>query len=128
MTETDAAGFYRMHIWGDSRDKMPANTAYLLIPTDNLPIAVWNNPTPASTPSVNNSIGIRDTADTSGLEITTTNYTNYTNDNGAWYDIQGRRVANSPTSSARSFLQVGEWPKAKGLYIHRGRKVVVTSR
>ena len=128
MTETDAAGFYRMHIWGDSRDKMPANTAYLLIPTDNLPIAVWNNPTPASTPSVNNSIGIRDTADTSGLEITTTNYTNYTNDDGAWYDIQGRRIANSPTSSARSFLQVGEWPKAKGLYIHRGRKVVVTSR
>ena len=43
--------------------------------------------------------------------ITTTNYTNYTNDDGAWYDLSGRKLSQQPT--------------AKGLYIHNGRKVVV---
>jgi hypothetical protein len=34
-------------------------------------------------------------------------------DAGAWYDLQGRRIANS------------QKPKAKGLYINNGRKTVI---
>ena len=32
---------------------------------------------------------------------------------GAWYDLQGRKIAN------------GQNPKAKGLYINNGRKTVI---
>jgi hypothetical protein len=32
---------------------------------------------------------------------------------GAWYDLQGRRVAN------------GQKPKAKGIYIYKGKKQVI---
>ena len=42
--------------------------------------------------------------------ISTTNFTNYTND--AWYDLNGRKIAN------------GQQPTAKGIYIHNGKKVV----
>ena len=35
------------------------------------------------------------------------------NEAGAWYDLQGRKIAN------------GQKPKAKGLYIVNGRKVVI---
>ena len=43
--------------------------------------------------------------------ITTTNYTNYTNGAGAWYSLDGQRLDAQPTR--------------KGLYIHRGKKVVI---
>lgn len=48
--------------------------------------------------------------------ITTTNYTNFTNSEDTWYDLQGRRIANGKLSN-------GKLPK--GLYIHNGRKVVI---
>ena len=48
--------------------------------------------------------------------ITTTNYTNFTNSENTWYDLQGRRIANGKLSN-------GKLPK--GLYIHNGRKVVI---
>ena len=47
---------------------------------------------------------------TTGI-ISTTNFTNYTNSAGAWYDMQGRKLSAQPTQ--------------KGLYIHGGRKVVI---
>ena len=43
--------------------------------------------------------------------IKTTNYTNYTNGAGAWYSLDGQRLDAQPTR--------------KGLYIHRGKKVVI---
>lgn len=43
--------------------------------------------------------------------ITTTNFTNYTDYNNAWYDMQGRKLDGKPT--------------VKGLYIHNGRKEVL---
>ena len=45
--------------------------------------------------------------------IKTTNYTNLTYYDGAWYSLDGRKIAN------------GQKPTAKGVYIHNGRKVVV---
>jgi hypothetical protein len=43
--------------------------------------------------------------------ITTTNYTNYTNSDDAWYSLDGRKLNDKPTK--------------KGLYINSGRKVVI---
>ena len=48
--------------------------------------------------------------------ITTTNYTNFTNSEDTWYDLQGRIIANGKLSN-------GKLPK--GLYIHNGKKVVI---
>jgi hypothetical protein len=45
------------------------------------------------------------------MGITTTNYTNYTNSEGAWYSLDGRKLDGEPTK--------------KGLYIQKGRKVVI---
>ena len=44
--------------------------------------------------------------------LSTTNSTNFTN-SGAWYDLQGRKIAD------------GQKPKAQGLYINNGRKIMV---
>ena len=43
--------------------------------------------------------------------ITTTNYTNFTNSDDAWYDLSGRKLSGKPTK--------------KGLYINNGRKIVI---
>ena len=47
--------------------------------------------------------------ETTGIS-STTNYTNYTNDN-AWYTLDGRKLDGKPTT--------------KGLYIHNGKKTVI---
>ena len=47
--------------------------------------------------------------ETTGIS-STTNYTNYTNDN-AWYTLDGRKLDGKPTT--------------KGLYINNGRKIVI---
>lgn len=43
--------------------------------------------------------------------ITTTNYTNDTNTDGAWYDMQGRRLSGKPSQH--------------GIYIKNGKKVMI---
>jgi hypothetical protein len=43
--------------------------------------------------------------------ITTTDFTNFTNSNDAWYDLSGRKLSGKPTT--------------KGLYINNGKKVVI---
>ena len=43
--------------------------------------------------------------------ITTTNHTNFANNDGVWYDLSGRKLNGKPTT--------------KGLYIVNGKKVVV---
>ena len=47
--------------------------------------------------------------ETTGIS-STTNYTNYTNDN-AWYTLDGRKLDGKPTT--------------KGLYINNGKKTVI---
>ena len=43
--------------------------------------------------------------------ITTTNYTNFTNSDDAWYDLSGRRLSGKPSRV--------------GVYIYNGKKVVI---
>ena len=49
--------------------------------------------------------------DSETTEITTTNLTNYTNPDAAWYTLDGRKLGGKPT--------------ARGIYVNSGRKVVV---
>ena len=51
-----------------------------------------------------------DEEETTGI-ISTTDFTDYTNKTGAWYDMQGRKLSGQPTQ--------------KGLYIHNGKKIVI---
>lgn len=111
LADADAAGFYRLHLWSDARDVMPANSAYLQVPTTQLPNALWTALPPSS--SRRNSLGIREmdfTDPTSipevpvapegaeGSEVPT-----------LYHSLNGRRVST---------------PK-KGLYIRNGHKVVI---
>ena len=43
--------------------------------------------------------------------ITTTNYTNFTNSDDAWYSLDGRRLQGKPAKS--------------GIYVNNGRKVAI---
>ena len=45
--------------------------------------------------------------------IKTTDFTDYTDKADVWYSLDGRRIAN------------GQKPTAKGIYIYKGKKVVV---
>ena len=107
--EADAAGFYRHHVWTTddaAKNTMPANTAYLLVPTGQLPVAVWNST--ASSSRMRNSIAIRfdditDIKDTR-LDADVQNRT-------GWYTLNGVKLNGQPTKA--------------GLYICNGRKVVV---
>ena len=49
--------------------------------------------------------------DSETTEITTTNLTNYTNPDAAWYTLDGRRIDGKPTK--------------RGLYINNGKKVAI---
>jgi hypothetical protein len=117
--EANAAGFYRMHIWETTDDKdtkniLAENTAYMLVPTTQLPIAVWTNQTKASGTPVMNTIGIR-FDDTTGIkDIDVPNDDGQVNDCGSdcWYTLNG--------------LKLTKKPEVPGLYIHGGRKVIVT--
>lgn len=111
LTDADAAGFYRLHLWGDSRDVMPANSAYLNIPSASLPTALWTSLPPSS--SRRNSLGIRE------LDYDTTNIDDIDNPQktdsqpkaDAWYTTDGRKMSATPTKP--------------GIYIKNRRKVVV---
>jgi len=110
ITETDAAGFYRLHVWGDDvKDMLPDNCAYLGVPEGELPLAVWD-PKAQAAPLRRNTIGIREENDdlTSMTLIETSNQDDL---EGAWYDLNGRLL---PTP-----------PHQPGIYIHQGKKIVV---
>jgi hypothetical protein len=47
--------------------------------------------------------------DTTGIK--TTNFTNYTNKAGVWFTLDGRKLNEKPTT--------------KGIYVNRGRKIVI---
>lgn len=113
----DAAGFYRMHIWETTGDKdtkntLAANTAYMLVPTDNLPVAVWSQQqrNPSTAPCY--AIGIRETTDIEEIDLPDLSE----GEDGqpmveSWYTISGVKLDGRPTSA--------------GLYICNGRKVVI---
>lgn len=110
----DAAGFYRLHIWGDDRDIMPAHNAFMLVPTDNLPNALWQQyPSGAR----QNTIGIRcDWANgvTDINEVKDINREGYASvniDEEPWFTMSGMKLSGRPTKA--------------GIYIHHHRKVVI---
>ena len=111
-TVADAAGFYRLHIWEDpAANTMAANTAYLLVDSDDLPIALWNTSTAGSRVVKPGTIGIRELGVVDGLdEVEAGSDVNSNNNDGAWYTLDGMKLNGQPTKS--------------GLYIHNGRKVV----
>lgn len=115
--DVEAAGFYRLHIQGNaSDDTMPANTAYLLVPSDKLPVALWNTVSASGSRVYDNSLGIREIGDvTNGIDdlrLDPTADADGTDlDSGDWYSIDGQKLQKRPTRN--------------GLYIYNGRKVVV---
>lgn len=125
ISETDAAGFYRMHIWkttGEAdvaaKNTMPKNSAYLLVPTEELPIAVWDMQQGASSGARQNTLGIRysNGQSTSIEDVDTKAYQavdkGTASDSGeTWYTLSGIRLARRPSK--------------EGLYICNGRKVLI---
>lgn len=114
-TLADAAGFYRLHIWGnDDDDTMAANTAYLLVPSDELPIAIWASGGSGAR-VYDNSLGIREFGyEMTGMDSLRPNLPadEMIKDNGndAWYTISGMKLDAPPTRP--------------GLYIH-GQSVLI---
>ena len=110
VTDADAAGFYRLHIWGnDTKDWLPDNCAYLGVPQGELPVAVWNS---AAGTRRAGTLGIRDTGDvpTNISDVKLYNDLKDAKDQKEhWFSPDGRRVV----------------PLKKGLYITRGKKIIV---
>ena len=132
----EAAGFYRMHIWktGDveTKNTMPAHTAYLLVPSDNLPAAVWTlqsgySAARETTLGVYNIIGPNSATGIEEIELIQ-NQGNRSHDSlgeasdqgpvpidsGVWYTLSGVKLPKRPTKA--------------GLYIRNGQKVSVNPR
>lgn len=120
----DAAGFYRMHIWKsgadiETKNTMKANTAYLLVPSNNLPVAVWTLQEGYSAAPGMDLLGVYNivgpNSETAIDELRDDGITaggNADNCNGqTWYTVSGTKLATPPTKA--------------GLYIRNGRKVVV---
>ena len=120
LGDATAAGFHRLHIWKtsdpgvsydqarcDELNTMAANTAYLLVPTDQLPVALWSSYSSSSSPQY--TIGIRETDDLTGI-------------------AQGELTAPAPTDGwyTLSGLKLADKPKKAGLYIHNGRKILLS--
>lgn len=105
------AGFYRLHVFREqdqaTRNVIPANSAYLVVESDKLPTAIWN-----ATPALAHSIRIKLVGN--GQEVIEEEpmpgILEYSVDREAWYTLGGVRI---------------ERPTRPGLYIHRGKKVVV---
>ena len=117
--QAEAAGFYRLHIWpgnsgstGPDSNWMPANTAYLRVPADRLPVAVWNQYA-RSAPARVGTIAIRDASPQSGPDALTQVLPAVSDEerSDVWYTLSGVRLAGRPT--------------APGLYIKDGKKVSV---
>ena len=122
--EANAAGFYRMHIWKTTNDNsakntMDANTAFLRVPSDNLPIAVWTLQPGYSAARGNNVLGVYnivgpgyETAiDAVDYHPRTMTDRSVVNEEETWYTVSGMKLSGRPTKA--------------GLYIHKNRKVVI---
>ena len=110
ITETDAAGFYRLHVWGDDdKDKLPDNCAYLGVPKDELPLAAWD-PAAQAAPLRRNTIGIREESESASISEQGF-VKSETSISTPWYDLNGRLLPTPPHQS--------------GIYIHQGKKIIV---
>ena len=101
--QADAAGFYRLHIWGDARDDMPAHSAFLCVRSDQLPEALWNQ---GSAPAY--TLAIRDANMPTDMDVLKADDCP---SREQWYTLNGVKLNGHPT--------------LPGLYICNGRKVVL---
>ena len=111
FTSGHVAGFYRMHLFGDSgtdRNTLPVNHAYLLLRTDMINAPVWDTTTPTPAREYNDFVGIAGISDFAESQPAA-DMTNRLND-GRYYNLQG---------------QVVEEPLRPGVYIRNGRKIAV---
>lgn len=124
VNEANAAGFYRMHIWKTTDDcatknTMAPNTAYLLVPSDNLPAAVWTLQPDYSAARGNHILGVYNIVgpgSETAIDVVelTPGVMMDNNDIGGdetWYSVSGMKLSGPPTKA--------------GIYIHHHRKVVV---
>ena len=110
VTDTDAAGFYRLHIWGDdTKDWLPDNCAYLGVPQAQLPVAAWNA---AAGSRLVGTIGIRDINDkTTAITRPSSDSPHQSSVPITLHTLNGTRLSAPPTKA--------------GVYISHGRKVIV---
>ena len=110
VTDTDAAGFYRLHIWGDAtRDQLPDHCAYLGVPQAQLPVAAWNA---AAGSRLVGTIGIRDINDkTTAITRPSSDSPHQSSVPITLHTLNGTRLSAPPTKA--------------GVYISHGRKVIV---
>ena len=118
----DVAGFYRMHIWkttDDVADKntMPAHSAFLLVPSDNLPAAVWTLQ-PGYSAARGDLLGVYNIIGP-GSE-TAIDDARIVSGSVADSDLDGRE-----TWFAISGMKLSARPIHPGLYIRNGKKYVI---
>ena len=97
------------------KDLLPDNCAYLGVPEDELPVALWNNTSPGA-PSRKNTIAIRDNTTTTGLD-------NVLSDD---IPVDDESEARRPDiwHTLGGMLLVGK-PRQPGVYLLNGQKTVV---
>ena len=128
-----SAGFYRMHVFANSDDGynsgannvMPANSAYLAVATDKLPVAVWNGQGgEGSYNRIKILIDGRFDEEETGHSKPGADSENDDNDNNGT-DQQADNEADGEWFTLSGVPLGKERPAYRGVYIHNGRKVVV---
>lgn len=118
--ESTVEAFYRMKIdtnasTAEKNNTIGANKAYLLVPTDKLPVALWNGGDGKGNPGSTNTFYIDlkdvdgDIAD--GIEAIFAEENTKNLEQKVFYTIDGRRINGQP--------------KAKGIYICDGKKISI---
>lgn len=106
--EADVAGFYRMHIWktlsdgeNAAKNTMPAHNAFLLVPSGELPQAVWSQQSTSA--ARQNTIAIRtawgEETGIENIELAPGLATDEENtaEDGDWYTLSGVKLPKRPT-------------------------------
>lgn len=115
FTSGTVPGFYRLHLYGNAsydggteRNKLGANKAYLVLPSDKINNPIWNpESTPAPAP-YRDFIGIAGISDMEDIQTVT----NEIQGDGRTYNLKGQVVSD-------------EGQLTPGIYIRNGKKIVV---
>ncbi len=101
------AAFYRLHIYGDGKDVMAANKAYLLLPTNKVPKALWDD---TSAPAPRRYVGIVGESEVTGIE-------------DHWVD--DTQPADEKLFNLNGQQLNPDRPLSPGVYIRGGKKVLI---
>lgn len=110
-TEATTEAFYRMKLDATAANNVIGeNKAYLLVPTANLPTALWNEGSSSSRGIIY--IDLEDVENSiEATKIDNQAIIDHSTDNNVYYSISGARINGKPT--------------IKGFYIHNGKKVSI---